>query len=306
MSPRIAWFNCLSVLKLAGKIAIAIGLLLGAAYGIRQAIEQTFHQNPDFRLQAIQLNENDVLDESDLVDQLGIDLSSNIFDFNVTYLENELLKIPAISTAEVKRELPGTLNFHLTTRKPIAWVACPEENFAASRVSGGLLVDHTGYLFPCPPRLVQTSAHLPILLLTPEENFPIQAGRIIEHPQYKHCLHLLTAILAHNPESLSSVSSISQKNEWSLNLSTRSGIEATFGLGDHKRQLDNLQAALHHSEKKGYQIETINLIPKRNVPITVREDNLPPRAIPVAENTPTPAPRENRQAQDLHSLLNRN
>ena len=70
MSPKIAWFNFLGFLKLLSKLAFVIGVLLSIAYGVRQAIEHTFHRNSDFRLQVIDLTPNDVLDESGLVEKL--------------------------------------------------------------------------------------------------------------------------------------------------------------------------------------------------------------------------------------------
>ncbi len=305
MSPRIAWFTILGFLKLLVKVAVVIGILLAIAYGIRQAIEHTFHQNPDFRLQAINLNENDVLDEAALVDVLGIDLSGNIFDFDVDFLESRLMTIPAISSAKVTRNLPGTLEFTISTRKPAAWIACPEEDHPIARVQGGLLVDHDGHTYPCPAGQLARCQSLPILILAPDTEHPVTAGLSPAHPQYRHCLHLLKAITARYPADIASIHSISQENDWSLRMTTTSGTIATFGLGDHARQLDYLNRALLHARKKGYQIETINLIPKRNVPITVRGDADPPRAIPVSEANLDPTP-ESRLSNDLRSLLNRN
>lgn len=305
MSPRIAWFTILVFLKLLVKVAALIGILLGIAYGIRQAIEHTFHQNPDFRLQAINLNQNDVLDEASLVEQVGIDLSGNIFDFDVELLENRLLAIPAISSAKVERNLPGTLDFTISTRKPIAWIACPEEEYPIARVQGSLLVDHEGYTYPCPTRQVAGCQSLPILILAPHSEHPVTAGVTLSHPQYKHCLHLLKAISSKYPNDIPSIHSISQDNEWSLSMTTNSGTVATFGLGDHARQLDYFNRSLLHAQKKGYQIATINLIPKQNVPITVIGDANPPRAILVTEQDLAPT-QESRQTNDLRSLLNRN
>lgn len=305
MSPRIAWFNLLGFLKLMTKVGVVIGLLLAAAYGIRQAIEHTFHRNPDFRLQAINLTPNDVLDETDLVDQLGLDLTANIFDFDVEMLQRELTRLPAIATAKVERHLPGTLNFKITTRKPAAWIACPQENFPAMRRQQALLVDHDGFTYPCPPRQVEGALNLPVLVLAPTAGSPITPGKTLSHPQYKHCLQLLKAIVAEYPSELGSVETIAQENEWSLKLTTKSGTVATFGLGNHKRQLDHLRQALDHARKKGYQIATINLIPKRNVPITVLGNEEPPRAIPVPEET-FQEKLQSRQSDDLRSLLNRN
>ncbi len=305
MSPRIAWHSFVGFLKGLMKVTVVITLLLAAAYGIRQAIEHTFHRNPDFRLKAIKLNPNDVLDEGALVALLKIDLSANIFDFDIGQLERELLEMPAISAAEVERNLPGTLDFSITTRKPMAWVSCPEEGFPTERKANSLLVDQNGFAYPCPPGQADVSQGLPILVLSPAEGYPIHPGKTLDHPGYIHCLKLLKAVIAHYPGELDSVDTISQANKWSLSMQTRSGTLATFGLGDHQRQLDYLAQSLGHSREKGYRIETINLIPKRNVPITVAAEGTPPRAIPVTEETAA-GTRPDQRSEDLHTLLNRN
>ena len=85
------------------------------------------------------------------------------------------------------------------------------------------------------------------------------------------------------------IESIRPVNDWSLLLVTRQGTSATFGLGDHERQIESLRAALDHAGEKGYLIDTINLIPKYNIPITLRDEAAPPKAIPVAENLPAGA-----------------
>lgn len=305
MTPRIAWFNFLAFLKVLLKVAFVFALLLGVAYGVLQAIEHSFNKNPDFRLQAIDLNENDVLDEAEAVEYLGIDLSANIFDFDLEHLEEQLLLIPAISTAEVKRDLPGTLEIRIKVRRPIAWIACPEEGFPAQRRNDALLVDQDHITYPCPPGQVFGCKNLPILKLSTYGNSPITPGETLDHPQYKHCLHLLEAITERNPSDLSMIETISQETEWSLKMVTRGSTAATFGLGNHERQLDYLEQALNHAQKKGYHIETINLIPRRNVPITVSGDAEPPRAIPVPEPEVVDQT-QSRREQDLRTLLNRN
>ena len=305
MSPRIAWFNFLDFLRSLGKFAAIIGLLLAAAYGIRAAIEHTFHRNPDFQLKAINLNPNDVLDEAELVELLEIDLAANIFDFDVDALEAKLMEQAAISSARVDRNLPGTLDFRITTRKPAAWIACAEEGFPATRNVGSLLVDHEGFAYRCPPGQAEASQSLPILTLSKDDGHPIQAGKTLDHPHYKQTLRLLKAIVSECPDELPMVDTISQANAWSLALVTRSGTAATFGLGDHPRQLAYLGRALDHARRKGYEIGTINLIPRRNVPITVSTDAVPPRAIPVNEDSLHESPARS-QDEDLRTLLNRN
>lgn len=305
MSPRIAWINFLGALRTLTKITLVIGLLLAAAYGIREAIEHAFHRNPDFQLKAINLSPNDVLDEAELVELLEIDLAANIFDIDVDELESKLMAQPAIAAARVERNLPGTLDFRLTTRKPAAWIACPEEDFPATRSIGSLLVDQEGFTYHCPGRQVDLNQSLPILFLSKNEDHPIRAGKTLDHPQYTETLRLLKSVVSQSPDELRAVDTISQANAWSLNLVTRSGTTATFGLGDHARQLGYLGRALDHARRKGYEIGTINLIPRRNIPITLSTDTPPPRAIPVSEEALEDTPARG-QADDLRTLLNRN
>ena len=305
MSPLIAWFNFVSFLKVLGKTAFVLALLAALAYGIRQAIQHTFHQNPDFRLQSIDLSPNNVLNEPDLVDYLNLDLSGNIFDFDIKLMEERLLQIPAISSARVRRDLPGTLEFEIVTRKPVAWIACPQENIPASRENQSILIDYKGFTYPCPPGQVSMCQKLPIIILSSIPGNRIKVGSHLDHPQLQHCISLLNSIRKSFPAGVASIESISKENEWSLSLKTKSGTIATFGLGEHKRQLSYLNQALNHSSKKGYKIATINLIPKQNVPITVVEDDSPPRAIPVPEQ-PKQSVEVSKQRNDLKSLLNRN
>ena len=118
-------------------------------------------------------------------------------------------------------------------------------------------------------------------------------------------MQLLDSARAADPDAVQWIDSIRQLNEWSLELVTRQGTSAIFSLGDHARQIESLRAALDHAGEKGYDIATINLIPKYNIPITLREEQAPPRAIlvsPPNEESPSDA----RHARDLGTILNRN
>lgn len=305
MSPRIAWFNFLDFLKLLTKIAVVIAVLFAVSYGVREAIQYTFHQNPDFRLQAIQLNPNDVIDENTLVEHLSIDLNANIFDFDTDEMALKLLEIPAIHTAKIERELPGTLVFHVATRQPQAWIACPESGLTTSRSPNQFLVDQNGYIYPCPQQQLELAMNLPIIHVKADPKHPIELGATLKHPEFRRCTHLLESFRSIFPNDMGIIETVYQTKPWSINLSTRSGTIAIFGLDDHSRQLDYFSQALHHAQKKGYEIETINLIPKQNIPITIRGEATPPRAIPVGE-LPVTNKEESRRNNDLQSLLNRN
>jgi hypothetical protein len=222
----------------------------------------------------------------------------------VDALAARLEALPAVTGARVERHLPGTLVVRVGTRVPRAWIACPDAGIPAERRVGALLLDHSKVAYPCPDLQFEAAEKLPIIVLSPSAEHEIKPGGVIRHPALQPCLSLLDSTSRTDARVLESIDSIRQSNVWSLLLTTRGGTCATFGLRDHPRQIRQLRAALDHATHKGYTIETINLIPRENIPITLRSEPAPPRAIPVREPSPDDL-REARRNQDLNALLNR-
>ena len=303
MSPRIAWFGFLRFAVTAAKIGCVVAALTAAGWGVWRGVQHAFFQNPDFRLRYIDLNENSVIDEIETAEAIGIELAErpNLFDIDVSKAAEKLSARPGICEARIERHLPATLVVRVLPRTPKAWLACLEQDISGERKAGGMLVDVNGIAYPCPPLQLESASALPIIILPASDEHSIAVGKPVEHPELARCLRLIDAAREADPEAVHWIESVRQKSEWSLVLTTRGGTAATFSLGDHQRQIDNLRAALDHAGEKGYDIATINLIPKYNIPITVRDGSAPPRAIPVSA-----APAPSRRERDVSSILNRN
>lgn len=301
MSPRLAWIGLARFTGKLIKIACVLAALTGIGWSVWRGVQHTFHHNPDFNLKLIDLNENPILDEAGLVQLAGINLSRNpsLFEVNVEQTRLKLMALPAIMDAKVERHLPDTLLVRIKARNPKAWIAETGSETEELRKEGGMLVDATGHVYPCPVLQLEEAKTLPILLVTPNPDRPITAGQALDHPELEHCFNLLESIRKADPESTHWIQTIRQANAWSLRLVTRQGTSATFGLTSHDRQINKLRAALNHAAARGYQIDTINLIPKFNVPITLRGQNTPPRAIPVSEH------QGDSSSESLSSLLER-
>lgn len=305
MSPRIAWF---SFVKFSGKMmrfALVLAVLGGIGWGVWIGFKQAFYKNPDFRLQVIQLNPNPIIDEAELGKIIGINPPPNIFEIDVAKLEAKLKALPGIASASVERHLPSTLAVSVISRTPRAWIYCPEAGLSEVRRVGAMLVDQDHIAYPCPEKQLESATHLPAIHLPVSESNPVAAGLKLNHSELTHCFWLLDTACKVDEQAIHWVDSIRQVNEWSLLLVTREGTEATFSLGDHLRQIQNLRAAMDHAADKGYTIKTINLMPKRNVPITIASEAPAPRAIPVPEPSPVEI-RQTRREKDLSTLLNRN
>jgi hypothetical protein len=307
MSPRIAWFGFLGFAMKLTKLACVLAVLGGIGWGVWRGIRHAFYQNPDFRLQVLDLNANAVIDELGVASAAGIDLTANpnLFEIDVNEMCRKLKSRPEITDARVERHLPGTLVVRVIPRAPKAWVSCPAAGLTDTRRAGAMLVDHDGIAYPCPELQLSEAETLPVIELPVNSEHPIRPGAKIRQRELEHCFQLLDAAREADPESPQWIGSVRQANEWSLELQTREGASATFSLGDHERQMHSLRAALDHAAEKGYAIETINLIPKYNIPITVRDGGPPPKAIPVSPAAPASG-NESRRARDLSNLLNRN
>ncbi|MGL4399023.1 MAG: cell division protein FtsQ/DivIB, partial [Luteolibacter sp.] len=286
MSPRIAWLRFLGVLGGLTKYALVLAVVTGIGWGVWQGIQRAFYKNPDFQLKIIDLNANPAIDEASLAEMIGISPPPSLFDIDVAGVTEQLKALPGIAEARAERHLPGTLMVRVVARTPRAWISSPEAGLPPERRSGGLLVDQAGVAYPCPDLQLEAAKKLPMILLPRSEKFPIISGQPVRHPEFAHCCRLLDSAAKADPESLQWIDSVKQVNAWSLLLVTRQGTSSTFGLGDHERQIHSLRMAMEHSNQKGYSIATINLIPKHNIPITLRDESPAPRAIPVAEPSP--------------------
>jgi hypothetical protein len=284
-SSRLFCFGLLKLLFRFGKYTCVLAIIGGIIWGIQQIIQRAFYDNPEFTLQVVDINPNSAIDEIDFVKVTGINLRANLFRIDIPAITKCLKSLPQVADAQVERRLPGTLVVHVTARNPRAWIACPDAGIPVVRQVGAMLVDDNNIAYPCAARQFASAAKLPIIILPARATETITMGEKIRQPELQRCLQVLAITGESAADSQVWIDSIKQANVWSLALTTSDGATATLGLVDQARQVSNLRAALRHAENKGYAIETINLIPKENVPITVNTGP-PPKAIPVVEPPP--------------------
>jgi len=67
------------------------------------------------------------------------------------------------------------------------------------------------------------------------------------------------------------------RNDFSLLAKTHTGSLVTFGLYEHERQLEDLLLILEHARQSSRGIESVNLIPERNIPVVFAQVGRPPR-----------------------------
>jgi cell division septal protein FtsQ len=300
VSPRILWFGFLKACRRCARLALLAAFGVVAVWGIRRGIQHGLVENEEFRLQSIEMTPNPAIDERRLVEIAGIDLKGSLFDCDAGEIESKLRALPEIATANVRREFPGTLVVQVAAREPYAWVASPGQGIEAHDDKKGLLVDRSGVAFPCLPPLLDAANRLPVFYLG-EGGEPLAAGQPVKHPEFDRLVRLYKVACEEIPGAADWIYSLRQDKAWSLELVTREGTSAYFGLGDHKRQMGDFEAILKHARENSQQIASIELIPERNIPVILRGSTVP-RAILIEEpHTPS----VDRRSRDVRDLLNR-
>jgi len=301
LSPRIIWFGVLKSFRKLTRAALVLALIGGAAWAGHEVFQQGLVKNKEFRLQVVELTPNPALDERRLIKIAGIDINGSLFECDADEIEASIRALPEVAVASVRREFPGTLVIGVIARKPFAWVASASQGIPARDPDTGLVVDRNGIAFQCPPALLDTATRLPVIQIG-EGGEAMAAGKRVTHPEFDRLKRLYKVACEEIPGAEEWVYSLRQSREWSLEMLSRDGTVASFGLGDHERQMKDLKAALDHARDKDQQIASIELIPERNIPVVLRGGGVP-RAILVDD--PAPAATPDRRSRDLHDLLNR-
>lgn len=301
LSPRIVWFGFLKSCRRLVKFALLVALGVASIWGIRELIHHGLVENKEFRLTAIELTPNAALDERRLIKIANIDINGSLFECDPDKIESTLRALPEIAGASVRREFPGTLVVEVIAREPYVWVCGTDRDIPARDSEQGLMVDRLGFVFHCPEPMLSKASMLPVFQLG-EGGEAVAAGKRISHPEFNHLRSLYQVVCRQMPGAESWIYSMRQDRSWSLELISRDGTRAGFGLGDHERQVTDFKDILDHARETGDQIASVNLIPERNIPVVLRGDS-PPRAILI--NEPGPAVAPNRRARDMQNLLNR-
>lgn len=290
------WFGFLGFIGRSLRALVLLALVAAAITGAGYLLKKGFYENDEFRLQAIDLNQNPALDERRLMEMGSINAHGSIFSIDIGGLEAKLRALPELREVSVRRNLPGNLIVRVEPREPCAWVEWVGDGRR-------MLVDEEGVAFPCTLAFVRKSQSLPVLLLRDPQAPSGVPGKKVVSDELMRMSRLLKVAQSHPAADAQwRIQTIEQANRWSLLLTTNEGVKATFGLGDHDRQWRDFVTSLQHATKKGYELATINLIPERNIPVTLRSE-APPRAVPVEE--PPKRETKDRKGKDLQSLLNR-
>lgn len=264
-SPRIVFFQSLRALKGVTKLGlVTLFLVVGGIYA-SHAIQKHLKTNPEYSLRHLQVTPNPVLSVSRVAEIAEIDSDGTIFAVSIDDAEARLSARPEVVSVEVRRHLPDTIKVDLVVRQPVCWLACPTLGMAGRNPLSGILMDEEGVVFRCEGDLWTVARHLPVIEVTDGKKEEFHLGRKIAHADAKRALALIKLI---NTREISgwSVRRVKVIDFYQMLVVSDDQVDATFGMYEHERQLNDLLAARKHAKDKGKELSWINLLPRHNIP----------------------------------------
>ena len=249
---------------LVWKIALLVSLCAAAWIGTTAALDKFFFSNPEYTLKRVSLALDGVMTREDALAETGIHEGDNIFRIDLAGAEKALRAIPQVATVLIERQLPDHIAITLTARNPVAWVAPLEKDADPFDPERSLLVDDTGYLMK--PRMIQPDYyHLPVIFGVRSEN--IRDGEPLHNEDLRRALTLLDDIVR-NPDSLIHVQSMNISKGFCIEVNTERNAKVIFAPEDFSGQLARLRRLLEHCNESGRELESVNLMVRRNTPVT--------------------------------------
>jgi cell division septal protein FtsQ len=294
------------------RVILIAALLAAVCIGIREAARRVFFENPDYQLKTIELQTDGTLQREQVLKEADLHEGENIFKVNLARVHNCIHGLPQTDEVQVVRKLPGEIDIRVVERKPVAWITSEKEISDPFASDAAFLVDARGVLMK-QKKLLPEYLGLPLILGCSSES--LEAGKVVESPEVKTALELLRLSAASFLQMRFQIREIDISKNYCLLVTDKNHARVTFAFNDLHTQLRRLEQFLVYCDESKQELETVNLLVQRNIPVTFAEppqsvinDTIEPaveprimKAIPVhpSENAASSAPRARSSAPPI-------
>ena len=264
-SRRATQHRIRKVLVFFSKLAL-VALFCGGGYvGAREAARRFFFDNPDYQLKAIELQTDGTLQREQILRTADLREGENIFRVNLARVHDQIQQLPQVDEVQVVRKLPGEIDIHVVERKPVAWLTNEKEISDPFVSDAAFLVDARGVLMK-EKKLLPEYLGLPLILGRSSES--LEPGKIVESPEAKTALELLRLSASSFMQTRFQIREIDLSKSYCLLVTDKNHSRVAFGLNDLEEQLQRLERFLDYCDHTKQELETLNLVVQRNIPVT--------------------------------------
>jgi cell division protein FtsQ len=251
------------LLTICGLILIA-SVLGGVAFGAKRILNALFFANSDYELKAIEVTSDGNLTREAILRAADVAEGMNIFSIDLPKMQDKLGALPQVEESRIQRILPNKLIISIQERRPVAWVVPPDANVGSFNFENAYLVDRRGILLKT-KSLAPEYLGLPLIIGVNTSN--CQAGQPLDQDEVKAALDLIRE----SGEILQGrfqIQSIDVSKGYCLIVTDKQRATVTFNTDDIESQLHRLGTVLNYCDKNSRELQTVNLLAQRNVPVT--------------------------------------
>ena len=264
-SRRATQHRIRKVLVVLSRVILVAALSAAVYVGARQAASRLFFENQDYRLKTIELRTDGTLQRDQVLKAANLSEGENIFSVNLARVRDRIQELPQIDEVEVVRKLPAEIGIRIVERKPVAWLTSDKEISDPFVSDAAFLVDARGVLMK-QKKLLPEYLGLPLILGCSSES--LEAGKVVESPEAKMALELLRLSTRSFMQTRFQIREIDVSESYRLVVTDKNRTRVTFGLNDLETQLQKLEQFLVYCDNSKQELETLNLLVQRNIPVT--------------------------------------
>ena len=270
----IAAFTC--------KAIFFIALVVGAWIGGKEALRRFVWENPELALSDIRVSTDGALQRDQILQAGEVRSGVNIFRVNTDRIRAGIDKLPQVERAEIQVIRPNRLDITVTERKPIAWVTERADEIPTVSEKAWL-IDARGVVMKT-KRMLEEYLHLPHISGVPVADFV--AGQRVNTVEMQAALEIVR-VDAENTRW--QARNLDLSKGYCIIVTDQNHTKITFGLDDIEQQIERLTRYLDRADSEKKEIQTVNLLVRKNTPITFHEPEAeaPPEPVPAPPSPPT-------------------
>lgn len=259
-----------TIIAVTCKTIFWLGLVLGAWFGGGEALRRYVWENPDFALTEIHVSTDGALQREQILQAGEVRAGVNIFKVDTDQVRAGIDKLPQVERAEIRLIRPNRIEITVTERRPVAWVTERAEEIPTAS-DKAWLIDARGVVMKT-KRMIEEYYHLPHISGAQVTDFvPGQRINSVEMQAALEIVRLDTGGARWQPRNLD------LSKGYCVIVTDQNHAKITFGLDDIEQQLDRLMRYLDRAEAEKKEIQTVNLLVRKNTPVTfhVAEEDVP-------------------------------
>ncbi|HZC58741.1 MAG TPA: FtsQ-type POTRA domain-containing protein [Chthoniobacterales bacterium] len=273
------------LLTVAGFILV-VSVLAGAALGAKGALNALFFANPDYALKTIDVTSDGSLTREAILRAAGVSEGENIFAISLPTVRDGLAAMPEVEDSRIQRILPNKLTISIQERRPVAWVVPSDANLSSFNFENAFLADERGILLKT-KSLAPEYLGLPLIVGIDTSNY--QAGQPLDQDEAKAALDLIRAA-AEILQGRFQIQTIDVTKPYRMFVTDKQKASVTFSTDGIETQLHRLGIVLNYCDSNSRELQTVNLMAQRNVPVTFMQPDQAGSSDSPATSGTEPAP----------------